>query len=190
MALSKLMQSLSIICALAAAPVYAQEADVQAKSEIAPGALEFDFLIGHWDIFFRRFDPESGEILMELNALQTANYVGNRQMIVDEWTGFDQTSGEQVSHGVTLRTYSATARQWTNVYLESEQTDDVSQFQSRWIDGEMHAQGSSKLLDGRTLNYRLRFFEIQPDSFEWKEEWSINGGKSWHLVKTQSATRQ
>lgn len=154
-----------------------------------PGHREFDFMIGRWDIEFRSYDPETGAITSVLDAVQEARYVNGGTMIVDEWTGYSPETGEQVTHGVTLRSYSPTTALWEHAYLRSNQEGRASVFSSEWRDNAMHAEGSSQLADGRILLFRLRFYDIERDSFNWMEEWSIDGGTSWHLAKTQVATR-
>ena len=73
---------------------------------------------------------------------------------------------------------------------EAGQRDSASTFEGEWRDGEMHAGGSSPMEDGRTLRFRLRFYDLGPNSFKWMEEWSVDDGESWHLAKTQVATRR
>jgi hypothetical protein len=164
-------------------PSRAQSPDTDA------GHLEFDFMIGRWDIQFRAYDVETGLVTSALNAIQQAEYANGDSLIVDEWTSFSQETGEQASHGVTLRTYSRSTGRWQHAFLRSGQDEQAAVFSGEWRDNEMHASGATTLLDGRVMQFRLRFYEIESDSFNWMEEWSIDGGANWVLAKTQVATR-
>ena len=154
------------------------------------GTHQFGFMIGDWDVHFTRYNPETGEVLYELDATQKVRYVNSGSMIYDEWIGYDRETGEQSSHGVTLRSYSDSTGQWEHAYLMSGSPDKASSFSGEWRDGEMHASGGSPLPDGRLFRFRLKFYNIGPDRFDWMEEWSIDDGETWHLAKTQEVVRR
>jgi hypothetical protein len=179
------LMGIAVLGAIGARPV---PANTQSE-KLDPGHREFDFMIGRWDIEFRSYDPETGTLTAVLDAVQEARYVNGGTLIVDEWTGYSRETGEQVTHGVTLRSYSPTTGLWEHAFLRSNQEERASVFSSEWRDNAMHAEGSSPLADGWTLIFRLRLYDIERDSFIWLEEWSIDGGTSWHLAKTQVATR-
>ncbi|NKB90518.1 MAG: hypothetical protein GKS06_20110 [Acidobacteria bacterium] len=176
---------IAVLVATGSGPI---QASTQSEEPDA-GHREFDFVIGRWNIEFRSYDPETGALTSVLDAVQEARYVNGGTLIVDEWTGYSRETGEQVTHGVTLRSYSPMAGRWEHTFLRSNQEEHASVFSGEWRDDAMHAAGSAELDDGRTLLYRLRFYDIEDDSFNWMEEWSIDGGANWRLVKTQVATR-
>lgn len=44
-------------------------------------------------------------------------------------------------------------------------------------------------LDGEPVLARVRFFDIEPESFEWENRVSLDGGASWYRDSTISARR-
>lgn len=161
-----------------------------ASDQGVPGPLQFDFMIGEWDVVYRSFDVETGELKQELKAVQKARYVNNRSMIVDEWASYDPDTGDQVTYGLTLRSYAEETGKWYHNYLRAGDPTGGSRFNGEWRDGVMHAEGAALIPGGRTLRFRLKFYEIEADSFKWMEEWSIDDGATWHLAKTQDVKRR
>lgn len=154
------------------------------------GAQAFDFMIGWWDIEYRAYDVETGEVTSILDAVQHAEYRNEGSLIVDEWTSYDPETRDQVSYGVTLRSYSPATGRWQHTYLRSGQQTAASAFSGQWSNGEMRASGSTIIPDGRVLHFRLRFYDITENDFKWMEEWSIDDGRTWALAKTQVAIRR
>jgi hypothetical protein len=44
-------------------------------------------------------------------------------------------------------------------------------------------------LEGDPVLARVRFFDIEPESFEWENRVSLDGGASWYRDSTISARR-
>lgn len=169
---------------------YSSSPAAETDDEILPGSLQFQFVIGEWDIAFKAYDPETGEVIREHRARQRAEYLNDQGMIFDEWIAFSPTTGEQRAYGVTLRTYSDTTGTWQNVFLSAAQPGPAAPFASHWRENEMHGQGRFDRPDGGAVEFRLRFFDITDNSFGWEEKWSIDGGKTWHLAKAYRAKRR
>lgn len=179
----------SMVTAMVAFAAYAPAPASAQTDETASGHLGFEFMIGTWQIDFRSYDLDTGEVSSVLDAVQEVTYLNGTAIIVDEWTGFSRETGEEISYGVTLRSYSPTTREWQHTFLQSGQAGPASAFSGSWREGEMRAEGSESLDDGREMRFRLKFYDIAATSFKWMEEWSIDDGLTWHLSKTQVAQR-
>ncbi len=168
----------------------AHSADNKTTKETLAGSLQYDFLIGDWDIQVSKYYVPKGGLKKQKTAWQHVEYRDNGKMIVDEWTGYDADSKEKDSYGITLRTYSEELQQWQNVYMGANQEGGTSSFVSEWKDDEMHGWGQYEVPELGTINYELKFFNITKDSFEWEEKLSKDGGKNWFLNLRQVAKRR
>ena len=178
----------SLLWHIGLTPVYSSEKETE--KETVPGSLQYQFLIGDWDIKVSKYYVPDGGLKKEKTAWQHVEYRDNGKMIVDEWTGYDAETQEKDSYGVTLRTYSDETQQWQNVYLGSNQNVDTSSFVSVWTDNEMHGTGQYEVENLGTIKYKLRFFNITENSYEWEEYLSKDDGKNWFLSLKQVATRR
>jgi len=152
-----------------------------------PETSQFDFMIGDWDIAAKKYDPSTGSVVSVIKAWQHVKYLGDKRMVFDEWTGYALATGEVVTHGVTLRTYSPDAGQWKNVFLRSYDQDQPVFLLLDWKGNEM--SGEAQLADAG-IRFLSRFHTIKKDSYEWEGKVSLDDGKTWLLVSTQSARRQ
>lgn len=168
--------------------VYATEA--KNTEDANPGRLQYQFLIGEWDIKVSKYYVPAGGLKEDRTARQKVEYKDNGKMIVDQWTGFDALTKKQDFYGITLRTYSEETQRWQNVFLGSNQKVDSSSFISEWKNNEMHGAGQYEVEGLGTIKYKLKFFNITKNSYEWEEMLSKDDGKNWFLSLRQVATRR
>lgn len=154
-------------------PLYDQEPPAESQ--------QYDFLIGDWDIVAKRYNVFNGSVLSEVSVHQHTEYRNDGRMIVSEWTATSPTTGKKVAHGITLTTYSNATKKWQNVYLGSMQPGPVTGFATERVGDEIHGGGPT---------FRIRFFDITPNSYEWEQRVQIRNGDTWLLERTQSATRR
>ncbi len=101
--------------------------------------------------------------------------------------------GKETSCAITLRTYCLKTEQWVSTFLFSQQQTIPDSFTGKFVDGEGHFKTVFKISDDLTLIAKVRFIDIQKDSFEWEIHHSTDGGKTWvhrqtNLVKRVSQT--
>ncbi|MGZ5781068.1 MAG: hypothetical protein ACXWIN_08940, partial [Burkholderiaceae bacterium] len=75
-----------------------------------PESLQFDFLIGDWDVTGTRYKPD-GSVLMQYKAVWNATYLNDKRMVMDDFKALAPT-GQEISSYVTLRTYSEVTHRW------------------------------------------------------------------------------
>ena len=152
-----------------------------------PESLQFDFLIGDWDVTGTRYKPD-GSVLMQYKASWNAKYLNDKRMVIDDFKALAPT-GQNVSSYVTLRTYSEVTHRWEMSGLSALQPAMNAAWSGVWKDGEMQIDAVGKMPDGATMRNRIRFFQIEKDKFNWESRISMDDGKTWTLNASLAATR-
>lgn len=150
-------------------------------------SLQFDFLIGDWDVAGTRYTPD-GAVLMQYKASWNAKYLNDKRMVIDDFKALAPT-GQDVSSYVTLRTYSEVTHRWEMAGLSALQPAMNAAWSGVWKDGEMQIEAAGKMPDGVTMRNRIRFFQIEKNSFHWESRVSMDDGKTWTLNAALVATR-
>lgn len=152
-----------------------------------PESLQFDFLIGDWDVAGTRYNPD-GSVQMQYKASWTAKYLNDKRMVMDDFKALAPT-GQDVSSYVTLRTYSEVTHRWEMSGLSALQPAMNAAWSGVWRDGEMQIEAVGKMPNGGTMMNRIRFFQIEKNSFKWESRISLDEGKNWGLNASLIATR-
>lgn len=142
-----------------------------------PESRQFDFLIGDWDVAASKY-KEDGSLLFQYKASWTAKYLNEGRMVMDEFKAYFPT-GQEISSYVTLRTYSEKTRRWEMAGLSALQPAANAQWFGEWKDGEMLLDAVGSNPEGATINNKIRFFNIEKNSFTWDSRISDNSGKTW-----------
>ena len=154
------------------------------RNSLKPPYNQFDFLIGEWSVDAKTY--HLGEIVNETTAVWKAKYSEDKKIIIDEWYNLPK-AGENSQYWFTLRTYSDALAHWQIVGLQPNQPTLAPTFLGQWRDNEMHLSGEVVVEQG-PLQARVRFYDIEHNSFEWEMKMSIDG-KDWHLYQSASARR-
>ena len=101
-------------------------------------SLQFEFLIGDWDVKGMRYKPD-GSVLLEYKARWSAHYLNGKRMIIDDFKTYSP-SGQEVSSYVTLRTYSEVTGRWEMAGLSALQPAMNGEWFGLWKDGEMRLE--------------------------------------------------
>lgn len=149
---------------------------------------QFDFLLGEWETVARRFRPDGGRI-GEYTGSWTAKRLNGGRIMFDDYRA-TMPNGPEFAYMATLRTYSPRTKHWEMTFLIAHQPQLVTKFRGQRKDGEMQLTGEGVTLDGQPVLARVRFFDITPESFEWMNESSLDGGKTWWCDNTISARRK
>jgi hypothetical protein len=174
-----------------AAPATDPRADVvTALRAVAPHpslperAKVFERLIGAWDVEYTDFSKDgkethrSGEFIV--------GWILDGRAIQDYWIVYP--SGERKDREVytDLRYYDPKSQTWPSTFIDPEHAS-VARFTGRIIgDGSI-------VLDTRDFggtDTRWSANEIRPNSFVWREEESLDGGKTWRLLAEHHMKRR
>jgi len=141
------------------------------------GQHDFDFNIGVWHTHIKRIvDPfVSGSDSVELNGTVTVRKVWGGKAELEEIEA-DGPKGHW--EGLTLFLYNPTAHQWTQSFANSRAgvlTSNIGAFK----DGRVVLAGQDNSVYDKTILVRAMWSNIQPNSHQYEEFYSNDGGTTW-----------
>jgi hypothetical protein len=160
---------------------------------VAPGphhslgdqARLFDRFVGTWDCGCAHFAPD-GSILERYSGEVTFAWIIDGRAMQDVWIGYPrQGATEERSIGTSLRFFDQKSRVWRVVWVAPD-TGAVTTV-------EGGAVGNRIVLNGENADGSLRrwsFNDIQTNSFVWRGESSVDGGKTWRITAEYRMTRR
>jgi hypothetical protein len=148
---------------------------------------QFDFLVGDWDVQATRL-KEDGSLLFQYKAAWNAKLLNGGRMLMDDFKALSPT-GQTVSSFVTLRTFSEVTKRWEIVGLGAFQPATISEWYGQSQGGEMQLFAKGRAPNGALVQTKIRFFDIQANSFSWDSHLSSDDGKTWLKTASLFATR-
>jgi hypothetical protein len=132
---------------------------------------EFDYLLGDWT--FTSVSKEFGKGRGFWSAVRLAEGA----QILDEYRVVGD-QGETYYASSTLRAYNAVKDQWELV--SAEQGSGLQNVgTAHKVGAEMHIEQKFGMTTPTPSLWRIRYYNIQPDSFSWAAERSMDNGKTW-----------
>ena len=107
-------------------------------------------------------------------------YILNGHAIQDDWISpplNDTSSNSPRSFGTNIRIYNSKEKQWEMAWIDSQRRK-LATFKAVYEDGKIIMNGRNA--GGQTV--RNTFYNIANDSFDWKQEWTMDKGKTWFDV--------
>ena len=144
-----------------------------------PELSQFAFIIGEWRCDVRVKDDDG--TWQTYQATWVGRYILDGYVIADEYRMTDH-AGALVVHGMNFRSYSVDKKTWVMRWL-----DATSSF---WVElGPEELGGVRVNLETITFNLidrfapdavsRVTFANISVDHFTWREEKSLDQGRTW-----------
>jgi hypothetical protein len=146
-------------------------------------AKVFGRLIGTWDVEYTDFSKDgkvthrSGELIF--------GWVMDGRAIQDFWMVYPSGARKEREVYTDLRYYDPKSRTWPSTFIDVEHASVA-----RFTGG---AVGDRIVLDTRDFDdtdTRWSINDIRSDSFLWREEESLDGGKSWRLTAEHHMKRR
>ena len=134
----------------------------------------FDFLIGEWGLVRRSFGLD-GQLAHETKGRVVARYVFDGRVIQEDFFNY-RADGRAYRGGTALYTLSPSSKSWSVAAVDA--ATGATSYQPQWIDGEMRYESVVELPD-RTVYTRSRIYNIADNSYEWKQEVSLDR-EAWH----------
>lgn len=178
------MKTMLLMIMIQSSLLLAQMAEAPAE------ASQFQFSVGDWDAWSKSYDPATGKLVKEGKACLQVSYLNDKRMIFEQWTSYDEETGKVSYHGTTLRSYSEKENQWRAVFFQTYQQGVSTHMTFHKEKDEMIGRWETKHLVRGVVLFRIRFFNIEKDSFSWESKLSIDYGKTWHLESTYTAKRR
>lgn len=157
------------------------------RQGVPDATSQFDFLLGEWDARTTRYRAD-GSPIGSYGGTWRARHIHGGRMLLDEFVA-RLDDGSEISSMATLRTYSPATERWEMTFLLAHQPQLISSFRGVYEEGEMRLEGAGVTLEGAPVLARVRFFAIEPGSFEWENRVSLDGGDSWYRDSAISARR-
>jgi hypothetical protein len=160
---------------------------LQTQVEVLDGRVDFDFLMGEWNVYNRRlrerlkgsteWEEFDGRVLVRPILGGLGNF--------DE-VAFNRITG--VGRGATLRLFDIASQQWRIYWADgSRGALDVPMVGSFVRGrGEFYAQ---ELFESRAIFSRFIWLVVSDDACEWEQAFSPDGGKTWETNWTMDLTR-
>jgi hypothetical protein len=181
---------------MSAAAVLAPALPLGSVADAAPAAAvaardgqhDFDFDIGVWRTHIRRIlNPLSGATQsIELNGTVTVRKVwGGRASLEEIET--DGPNGHW--EAMTLFLYNPAARQWSTNFVNSKVGQLTTPLVGSFTNGRGELFGQDTI-DGRIILVRGVWSDIKPDSHQYEESYSADGGRTWARAFIANLTRE
>lgn len=168
--------TLSLAIAGAGNAIFGQSANKktpeQFKAALNDHQAEFDYLLGDWE--FVSISKEWGKGQGFWSAVQIAE----GPQILDEFRSISADGKTVYYASSTLRSYNALLERWEIVTAEAG-TGLQNMGTAKRVGVEMQIEQKFGAMTGQPADWRIRYFNIKPDSFSWTADRSLDGGKTW-----------
>ena len=153
------------------------------------GQHDFDFNIGVWHTHIKRildpFASSSGSV--ELDGTVTVRKVWDGKAELEE-IEVDGPKGHW--EGLTLLLYNPSAQQWSQSFVNSKVgTLAPSTTVGEFKDGRVVLVGQDNTVNDKTILVKAIWSDIKPDSHQYEESYSNDGGTTWVRSFTANLTR-
>ena len=131
---------------------------------------DFDYLLGDWE--FTAESKEHGKFRGYWSAVRL-----EEGQILDEYRVVGDNA-ETYYVTTTLRNYNKFADRWELIGADAGGgLQDVGT--GRRVGGEVHIEQKFGVASGTPSTWRIRYYNIKPDSFSWSADRSTDGGNTW-----------
>jgi hypothetical protein len=168
---------------------HAQQSGAPAESEaVRDGQHDFDFNLGVWKSHIRR-------VLHPLAASSETIELTGRVTVRKVWGGRAQLEEIEADgplghwEGLTLFTYNLQAHQWIQSYANAKDGVIGTPLIGSFGNGQLELY-SQDTLDGRTILVRGTWSHIEPNSHQYEESYSGDGGRTWATAFSATVTRE
>ena len=159
-----------------------------AATTLRDGQHDFDFSFGVWHTHIRRIlDPLSGGTKsIELDGTVTARKVWGGRALLEEIEA-DGPNGHW--EGLSLFLYNPKSHQWSQSFINSK----IGELNAPLVGSFKNGRGellSGDTLNGRAILVRGTWSEITPNTHQYEEDYSADGGNTWALAFVANKTRE
>ena len=142
----------------------------QIKASYEAHKGDFDYLLGDWD--FTAASQEFGKFRGRWSAVRL-----DEGQILDEYRVIGD-AGETYYVTTTLRNYNSVLDRWELVGADAG-TGLQNMGTGHKVGAEMHIEQKFGVTSDKPSIWKIRYYNIRPDSFSWSADRSMDGGKTW-----------
>lgn len=161
-------------------------AEIQAANAlVAPSGLNKDApietaqlapLIGTWEAE-RYIRQRDGSWSSPTKAVWHWYYILDGHAIQDDWIMVADSTKTLQPIGTNLRIYNSAKKHWEMTWIDKN-ARSVLFFSATESDGKIVMNGKN----AKGQQVRNTFSNISGESFQWQQEWTMDGGNSWFVV--------
>lgn len=176
-----LLASMLTISSPTTAQTIPKKTPEQIKASYAAHQNEFDYLLGDWE--FTSVSREWGKGRGYWSALRLSE-----GQILDEYRIVGD-HGETYYVTTTLRAYNGVLDRWELIGMDAGNgLNDIGVGQK--VGAEIHIEQKFGVMSQNPSTWRIRYYDIRPDSFSWTADRSTDGGKTWVPKELQIEARR
>jgi len=144
----------------------------------------FGRLVGTWDVEYTDFSKDgrethrSGEFIV--------GWVMDGRALQDVWIVNPSGARQDREVYTELRYYDPKSRSWPSTFIDVEHAS-VARFTGGAV-GDNRIVFDTQDFDGTDTRWSIN--NIRPDTFVWREEESLDGGKTWRLLAEHHMKRR
>jgi hypothetical protein len=132
--------------------------------EMVAPEQQFDFWLGEWDVTW-------GD---DQHATNRVDKILDAKVIREQFDGHPDAP----FRGLSLSVYDPQAKQWRQTWVDDQ--GNYWAFSGGFEDGRM-TLATEVVADGKPVQLRMVFFNIEADELDWNWERSEDGGRNWEL---------
>ncbi len=142
---------------------------------------DFDYLLGDWE--YTATSKEHGKFRGYWSAVRL-----DEGQILDEYRVVGD-KGETYYVTTTLRNYNKVLDRWE--LIGADAGAGLQDFGTgRRVDAELHIEQKFGVMSDQPSTWRIRYYNIRPDSFSWTADRSLDDGKTWEKNHQQIEARR
>lgn len=130
-----------------------------------PGARQFDFWIGTWDVHTAQGPA----------GVNTIEPILGGCALQENWTSLGGGDGKSFNW---IDRNSAAAPRWRQIWIDA-QGNTIDYYDGRLEEGEMRFRGHTFSATGDSIPQRLTFIPVSPDTVRQVMQQSNDGGATW-----------
>jgi hypothetical protein len=153
-----------------------------------PGADDFDFLTGEWDVAHRKLTQRlaGSDAWVDFSGRTSARRLANGLGNLDD-NSLDDPAGAYSA--MTVRYFDPATRRWAIYWIDSRRHEVEPAVVGVFEDGA-GTFFADDTFEGRPIRVRFVWSEITANSARWEQAFSADGGASWEVNWVMRFTRK
>ncbi len=142
----------------------------QIEASFAAHKGDFDYLLGDWEFTAQSKEHDKFRGYWSAVKLDEGQIVDEYRVVGDKAETYYVTT--------TLRNYNKFAERWE--LMGADAGGGLQDYGTGRREGsEVHIEQKFGIASGQGSTWRIRYYNIKPDSFSWSADRSTDGGKTW-----------
>jgi hypothetical protein len=153
-------------------------------SSLGDQAKAFGRFVGTWDVEYTDFSTDGN--VTHRSGEFTVGWVLDGRVMQDIWIVYPSGTRKDREVYTELRYYDPKSGTWPMTFIDPEHAS-AAKFTGGAV-GEDRIVFDTRDFDGADTHWSIN--DIRPDSFVWREEESLDGGKTWRLLAEHHMKRR